>query len=119
MAFVPSEVKIDLLHECRETVWNPDESSGALVLERPDATLDHGEATVLTDSPEPLSDAAATAPTSELLGDELHALVGDEIPGLMAHLPEEPLQESTRPRIQGWWGRSSGRHARGRSACEQ
>src|SRR6266852_234315 len=75
VAVVPGEVKPDLLPECRETGWDRDEPPRALVLERPDAALDHSEAAVLTDSPEPLSDTAATAPTSELLGDELPALV--------------------------------------------
>jgi len=93
-AVVPSEVETEFLVEIGETVWNRDQPSRALGLECPDAPLDHGEAAVLTDSAEALADAAATAPSSELLGDELPALIRDEIPWLVAHLREESLQES-------------------------
>jgi hypothetical protein len=94
MAGVPREVKSELLLEIGGTVRNGDQPSSAFSLNRPDAALDHGQAAVLADGAEPLPDAAATAPSSEFLGDELPALVGDEIPGLMAYLHEESLKES-------------------------
>jgi hypothetical protein len=75
VAVVPEEVKRDFLPDCRETERNRDETSGAFVLERPDAALDHGEAAILTDSSEALADSAATSPAPELPGDELPALV--------------------------------------------
>jgi hypothetical protein len=75
VAGVPGEVEPEFLLEVGETEWNRDQPSSAFGLNRPDATLDHGEAAVLTDSPEPLPDAAAMTPTSEVLGDELSALV--------------------------------------------
>ncbi len=93
VAVVPVEVERQLLLEGGETVRDRDESRGALVLDGSDAALDHGEAAVLADGAEALADVSAATPASELPGDELPALVGDEIPGLMTHLPEEPLQE--------------------------
>jgi len=80
VAVVPGDVEGQFLFHGGETVRNRDESPRALGLERPDAALDHGEAAVLANGPEALSDAAATAPASELPGREPPALVGDEIP---------------------------------------
>jgi len=98
VAVVPGTIELQTLLEGDETVRDRYESPRALGLERPDAALDHGEAAILADGAEPLPDTAATAPASELPGDELPALVGDEIPGLMTHLPEEPLQEPANDR---------------------
>ena len=44
VAAIPGEVKPELLLEISETVWNRDQPSSALGLDRPDATLDDGEA---------------------------------------------------------------------------
>ncbi len=101
VAGVPGEVKPELLLEIGETVWSRDQASSALGLNRPDAALDHGEAAVLADGAEALMDAAAVAPSSEFPGNELPALVGDEMPGLVAHLREESLQESENG-ARGW-----------------
>jgi hypothetical protein len=89
---VPREVKPELLFDVGETVWNRGKPSRALGLERSDAALDHGDAAVLADGAEALADAAATAPSSELLGDELPALVGDEMLGPTAHFCNDSLQ---------------------------
>jgi len=91
VASVPREVKLELLLEIGETVRNRDQPSSAFSFNRPDAALDHGEAAVLADGPEPLPDAAAMTPTSEVLGHELPALVRDEISGLMTEVCEDPL----------------------------
>lgn len=48
----------------------------ALVLHRPDETLDDGDAAVLANGAETLVDTPATAPTSESLVNELRALTG-------------------------------------------
>lgn len=75
VAGVPREVKPELLLEIGETVWNHEQLSSAFSLNRPDAALDHGQAAVLADGAEPLTNAAATTPPPKLLGDELSALI--------------------------------------------
>ncbi len=88
VAVVPEEVKRDFLPDCRETERNRDETSGAFVLERPDAALDHGDASVPSDGAEALPNSTTVTPASEILGHELPALVGHEIVRLMATVSE-------------------------------
>src|SRR5712692_2834422 len=91
VAVVPGEVEKQLPLHDSETVRNQNQSPRALVLDGADAALDHGEAAIASDGAEPLADAATATPALELPGDELAALVGDEVPGLMA--PEQALQK--------------------------
>src|SRR5438093_4497708 len=93
VSVVPGEVEFELLLEGRETVRNLDESARALVLERPDASFNHSKAAVRTDGAEALPDAAASTPAPEPPGDELPALVGDEMPRLVTCHTNEPLHE--------------------------
>jgi hypothetical protein len=71
----------DLARERSLLQRNDGQEARALVLHRPDEPLDHREAAVLADGAEPLLNAAATAPRSELLRRELNAVVGDEVRG--------------------------------------
>lgn len=93
VAVVPGKVERQFLLHGGQTIGDGGQTARALGLERPDGALDHGEAAILADGPEPLPDAAATAPSSEPFGDELPALVRDEMPGLVAGNPGKASQE--------------------------
>src|SRR6266571_5006739 len=84
VAVVPGDVERQFLLDGDETVWDQNQSPGALVLDGSDAALDHDEAAVLADGAEPLRDTATATPALELPGGELAALVGDKALGLMA-----------------------------------
>mgnify|MGYP006993421264 CR=1 FL=1 len=94
VAVVPGEVKDQILPESRETERDQDQPPGALGLEGPDAPLDYREASILADGSKSVLNTPPTAPAVESLGGELNALVGDQVPGLLAHPPENPLQKS-------------------------
>ena len=79
------------LSEIRETVRDQNQPPGALSLERPDAPLDDGQASVLPNCPESVKDSAPPTPPPELLGSELNPLVGDEMPGPLTDLSENSL----------------------------
>src|SRR5712692_8726656 len=98
---VPGEVEGQFLLEGGETVRDREESSRALVLDGSDATLNHGQAAVLTDGTEPLVDAATATPALEPPGDELAALVGDKVPRLHARPAEMPFEKPPNGRGRG------------------
>jgi hypothetical protein len=58
-----------------EAVRDRDEAARALVLERPDGALDHGQTAVLADGAEALVDPAAAAPACESAGHELFSVI--------------------------------------------
>src|SRR6185369_9872892 len=60
LAIVPGEVERQLLLESREAVGNQDQPSRALGFERPHASLDHRQASMLVER----SEAELNAPTS-------------------------------------------------------
>jgi hypothetical protein len=63
------------LPEGSEAVGNDNQAAGALVLEGPDAPLDHCQASVLANRTESMSDPVAPTPALETLRGELSALV--------------------------------------------
>ena len=93
-AVVPGEVEPEFLPEGSESERDQDEPPGTLGLERPDAPLDHRKTPVLSNGPESVLNAPVTTPATEPSRRELNALVGNEMPGLLTHLPEYPFQES-------------------------
>jgi hypothetical protein len=70
MVIVPGTIERQLLLHSGQAVWDDVQAARTLVLERPDAALDHREAAVLADGAEALPDATTPAPTSECPGDE-------------------------------------------------
>ena len=72
-----------------------DQSPRALALDGSDQTLDHGDAAVLADRAEPLSDAMAVAPFREAFVGELDTLVGDEMPWLSDGQPQGSSQKGS------------------------
>ena len=101
VAVVPGKVEPQLLLHRGETVRDQNQSPRALVLDGSDATLDHGDAAIASDGAEPLADPATAAPALELPGDELAALVGDEVPRPHARPPEKAFEKS--PNGRGGW----------------
>src|SRR5712691_4602972 len=101
LGVVPGEVEGQFLLHGVETVRDRDEAMCALVLDGSDAALDHGEASVLADGAEPLLDAATATPALEFPGDELAAVVGDEVPRLHPRPPEESIEKSPHGRRGG------------------
>jgi hypothetical protein len=85
VAVVPGDVERQFPLHGGQLVGYDAEAARALVLERPDASFNHSEAAVLTDGAEALPDAAASTPTPEPSGDELPAVVGDEMPRLVTY----------------------------------
>jgi hypothetical protein len=75
MPVVPRDVDPEVLLEAGKPIRNRDEPARALALDRPDAALDHGEASVLADGPEALADSPATTPAPEFPSDELPAVI--------------------------------------------
>ncbi len=90
---VPGEIELQFPAEMGEPIRHGDEAPRALGLDGPDAAFDHCHAAVLADGPEPLTDPTTAAPALELPGDELAALVGEQMPGPIADAPEEALQK--------------------------
>ena len=69
-----------------------DELSGALGLQGSNQPLNHGDASVPPNRPEPLADAVAPTPPPEGLGDELLAFVGDHVRGGNAGVRDDTIQ---------------------------
>jgi len=81
MRVVPARSRVDVFAHLPEVQRNQ-QASEALILERPDESLDYGDAAVLTHGAESRLDLAASAPTLERLAPELRSLVADEVLGL-------------------------------------
>ena len=69
-----------------------DEPSGVLGLQGSNQPLNHGDASVPPNRPEPLADAVAPTPPPEGLGDELLAFVGDHVRGGNVGVRDDTIQ---------------------------
>jgi len=94
VAVVPGDVGGQFPLHGSEMVRDQNQSPGALVLDGADAALDHCHASVLPDRTDTMADEAAATPALELSGDELAALIGDEVPRLHAGPPEMAFEAS-------------------------
>jgi len=81
LGVVPGDVLVELATECGARHGHDGQEPRALVFQRTDEPLDHGEAAVLADGAESLLDAATAAPRVEVLRRELRAVVRDEVAG--------------------------------------
>ncbi len=89
---VPVDVQQQLMLEGCEAEGDEDRPR-TLVLHRADESLEDPEAAVLADGTEPLLDATMPTPRAELVGGELRALIGDEVPGPAACLSGSAVEE--------------------------
>ncbi len=77
----------------RSTQERDEHTPSALLLHRPDESLDHSNAAVAANRAEALSDPTAPAPAAERLIGELPALVGDEMARRRSDIAHDSAEE--------------------------
>jgi len=80
MLIVPVEMEGQFSPHVAASQWD-DDSGCALILERADESLDHSDATILSNGAKSRLDAFAFAPSFETVTPELRALVADDVLG--------------------------------------
>jgi hypothetical protein len=93
MAVVPLDEQGKLALQYGSVIWN-NELACALGLDGADETFDDGQATVLLNRAESLTDAPASAPAPEAVVGELSALVGDGMARTGLRIADSSTEES-------------------------
>jgi hypothetical protein len=92
----PDDVQRQLAAKCVAIVGH-EQPASALVLDRSDQSLDHGDAAIRADGTEPLTDPAAATPTNEVLVTKLLALICDQVRRCDVSVADDSSDEFRKP----------------------